>query len=108
MMDSFELTHCYPSDHAIEARSSPVPENFAAVPLCQPRPGLVQATSATDNSFIGFVRNAVSGNGTFGLTPNRDEALLVQANCDGQFFDLNTIVRTAHFRLILSAPRQLN
>lgn len=87
------LSSPFPSAHMLKARSSVAPESLAAVPRCQSRPGLIEAIAVADNSLLGYIRNTITGNGTFGLTKNRDEALYVQANCDGAYFDLNTIVR---------------
>lgn len=73
---------------ALKARQSPTP-----VALCTPRDGLIQALSAVDNEVLGYVSKPVNEYGDFGITTDPTNAVLVHANCDGQFFDLPALVR---------------
>lgn len=83
------------------ARTSPTPvadaSSPAATPVsaaCTPRSGIVEITS-TDGSVTGYLADITTRFGQYGFSPNKTDAIQVQAHCDGSRFDLTTLVRTS-------------
>lgn len=83
------------------ARTSPTPVTAAAGPAatpvsaaCTPRSGIVEITS-TDGTVTGYLADVTTRFGQYGFSPNKTDAIQVQAHCDGKRFDLTTLVRAA-------------
>ncbi|KAI0703467.1 hypothetical protein BC835DRAFT_1027261 [Cytidiella melzeri] len=84
--------------NALLARQSPTPPSPGhATPgnfpgnhprSCQPRDGIIEVISASDQSLLGYIKNTHSGNGTYGLCSDSSDALKVHANCDNDWFDV--------------------
>ena len=73
--------------------NSPAPtQQVSGSDSCTPRTGIIEITS-TDGSITGYLANVTTRFGQYGFSPNKTDAIQVQAHCDDDRFDLTTIVR---------------
>ena len=73
------------------AGAAPTPVNAAS---CTPRSGIIEITS-TDGSITGYLADITTRFGQYGFSPNKTDAIQVHAHCDGNRFDVTTLVRTS-------------
>jgi len=86
-------------DGRLVARVSPTPvganspaptQQATGSGSCTPRTGTIEMTSA-DGSIVGYLANVATRFGQFGFSPDKTDAIQVQAHCDGDRFDLTTV-----------------
>lgn len=68
---------------------APTPQN-AGSSFCTPRTGVIEITSL-DGTTKGYLANVTTLFGQYGFSPKREDAMQVQALCDGERFDIVTV-----------------